>query len=144
MSELAPTPKLLVNQATVTATGNSGNVDLPVAGSYVFILDLAAGTGTSPTIDIAIQNTPDNSTYYTVSRFAQATTVAVKSFKMLRNGLALGEAGFVQAIADTGGAVDKNVVFTKKIRVLWTVGGTNPAYATLKLWVIPQPANWNF
>ena len=133
------TPKSLVSATTVTATGNSGWIDCPVASTYMFILDLAAGTGTTPTIDIAIQVSPDDgTTAYTVGRFAQATTAAVKSYKMVRNGLAYGEAGYVQAIADTGGAVDKNFVMTRKVRILYTVGGTNPSYATLKVWLFPQ------
>lgn len=134
-----PTATRILNLATVTATGNSGTVDLPMAASYMFILDIAAGTGTTPTCDVAIQVSPDDgTTWYTTSRYAQATTAAVKSFKMIRNGLAWGEAGFVQAIADTGGALDKNCIFTRKVRILYTVGGTNPSYPTLKVWIVPQ------
>jgi len=133
------TPQLLVNQAAATTlTGNSGAINIPQAPSYMFLLDIAAGTGTTPTADICIQITGDNSTWYTVGRFAQVTTAAVKNFKMVRNGIAYGEAGFVQAIADTGGAVDKNFIMSKQCRILWTVGGTNPSFATFKLWVFPQ------
>jgi hypothetical protein len=138
------TSSVLVNRTTSTAvTGNSGTLDMPQAAAYMFILDIAAGTGTTPTVDIAIQVSPDDgTTWYTTARFAQITTAATKSYKMVRNGLAYGEAAFVQAIADTGGALDKNFIFTKKVRVLWTVGGTNPAYATFKLWVVPQVMDW--
>lgn len=137
------TSKQLRNLTALAATANSGAIEFPVAPSYMFILDVAAGTGTSPTLDIAIQVSPDSTggttgTWYTVGRFGQVTGSAVKSFKMVRNGLAYGEAAFVQAIADTGGAVDKNFVFTRYVRILETVGGTNPAFATYKLWVIPQ------
>lgn len=125
--------------AAITATTNSGNLDFKMASSYMLILDVAAGTGTSPTLDIGIQVSPDGgTTFYTVGRFAQVTTAAVKSYKMIRNSLAAGEVGFVQAIADTGGAVDKDFIFTRTMRYIFTVGGTNPSWATLKIHAIPQ------
>jgi len=138
------TASKLVNRSTATTvTGNSGALDIPQDASYMFILDIAAGTGTSPTADIAIQVSPDDgTTWYTTARFAQVTGSAVKSYKMVRNGLAWGEAGYVQAIADTGGAVDKNFIMTRKVRILWTIGGTNPSFATFVLWVFPQVMDW--
>lgn len=132
------TPKLLLSVATVAATASSAAIELPNAPSYLFLMDVGAATGTSPTMDMAIQVTFDEVTYYTVARFTQATTTS-SFYNMIRNGLAIGEAAFSQTIADTGGAQTKNVVFTRKIRLTYTVGGTNPSFATIKVWVAPQP-----
>ena len=135
------TSKQVLNAATVATTGNSGTsgFDMPIGPAYMFVMDIAAGTGTSPTADVAIQISPDDgTTWWTVSRWAQVTTAAVVSYKMVRNGLAVGEVGFVQAIADTGGAVDKDFLMTRKARILYTIGGTNPAFATLKVWLLTQ------
>lgn len=129
----------IVSSAARTATGNSGALELPLADCYAFILDTAAGTGTSPTMDVAVQVTVDDgTTWYTAYRFAQATTAAAIRRLNVQGMLGRGEAGTEAAIAATGGALNANTVLTRKYRILWTIGGTNPSF-TFAVHLISQP-----
>ncbi len=66
--------------AAITATGQGSSVDVRTRkGIGVIILDCAAGTGTTPTLDITIQDSADGSTGWanvTGAAFTQVTTVA--------------------------------------------------------------------
>lgn len=138
---LIPQGKSLYSAAALAATANSGAVQIDLAEAYLFILDASAGTGTTPTLDVAIQVTPDDgTTWYSVLRFAQVTTGASKQGIRVQPTLGRGEAGSQFTIADTGGAQNANVPFSKKVRVVATVAGTNPAYATVKVWMVAKPA----
>lgn len=132
-------PQLVWSSGSITATANSGTKQLPLADAYGWIFDVAAESGgTSPTLDIAIQISPDNgTTWYSVSRLAQITTAATKSMKVHGNGPIQGQAAAVTAIADTGGALESNFPMTNACRILATIGGTNPTYPSIKVYVIP-------
>src|SRR5438045_4088419 len=66
--------KYVVASAAQTATVATANITLPLADSYTFIQDVTAASGTSPTLDTAIQITPDGgTTWYSVMRYAQVT-----------------------------------------------------------------------
>lgn len=127
---LQPYATTLVSSAARTTTSNSGNIEFPVdAEDISFILSSAAGTGTSPTLDVAIQVTPDNgTTYFTVERFAQVTSSIVKDAINMTRKRHHGEAASYLNIADTGGSLVNNVALSRKIRILWTIGGTNPSF----------------
>lgn len=124
----------LVASQTVTATGNSGALDWPSdIDSAVILMDVTAASGTSPTMDVAIQLTPDDGiTFYTVSRFAQASAAFIRAKTFLTH-QGDGTAAAVVAVADIGGVLEANIPFTNQIRILWTVGGTNPSF-TFTLW----------
>ena len=65
--------------AARTSTGTGTGVDLnDYDGDVVFILDSAAGTGTTPTLDVTVEASADNSTFAAVSgaAFTQVTTTA--------------------------------------------------------------------
>ncbi len=137
ISVLKPFSKLLYSGAVVTATTNSGNINFPadiVGGA--FILDTGLGTGTSASLDVALQVSPDNGTpWYTFSRFAQQTTTGLKVAKIcsFRHS---NVAALVFTVADTGGVLENNMPQTGNLRVLCTIAGTNPSYATIKVWFI--------
>jgi hypothetical protein len=142
VSNLKPFSKLCYSAtAALTATANSGKIDWPndiVGGS--FILDVGAGTGTSPTLDVALQVSPNpdavTPTWYTFSRYVQHTTAAsiqakICSFRPQQ------VAALVFTVADTGGVLENNMPQTGALRVLLTVGGTNPSYALpVSVWFI--------
>jgi len=135
---IAPFAKQLVASATYTTTTSSALLTLPLADCYSFILDTTAASGTSPTLDVAIQITPDGgTTMYSVLRFAQVTgtnqqRITVQPIQ------GRGEAGTQAALADTGGAASANQTLTASIKVKFTVGGTSPSF-TAVVWVIGQP-----
>ncbi len=65
--------------AARTATGNGLGVDVrDYIGKGKVMLDCAAGTGTTPTLDIVIQHSEDGVTFVAVpgAAFAQVTTIA--------------------------------------------------------------------
>ena len=65
--------------AARTATGQTSGIDLrDYDGSVVFLLDSAAGAGTSPTLDVTIEESADNSSFSALSgaAFTQVTGTA--------------------------------------------------------------------
>ena len=65
--------------AARTATGQTAGIDLRVYdGDVVFVLDSAAGAGTSPTLDVTIEDSADNSSFSALSgaAFTQVTGTA--------------------------------------------------------------------
>jgi hypothetical protein len=142
-------PSLIVNPRIInplsattatTATLTGASFQLPIADSYTAILDVGAATGTSPTLDVAFQHSPNNGvTWYTFAKFAQVTAVGQRSLIFTAQ-VAMNQAASEQAIANTGAAVAINspIVYSS-VRVLATVGGTTPSFATINLWVICAP-----
>ncbi len=136
-------PRLIFSSPAIAATA-SQIFAVPQAPAYAWILEVLTDSGTSPTIDVALQISPDcatiagtNATWWTVSRFAQITTSDTRLIKVHSNGPIGGQAAAVATIADTGGVLETNFVVTPFMRALFTIGGTNPAFATAKLWCIP-------
>jgi hypothetical protein len=87
---------------------------------------------------VEIQNTPDDGTtwLHTGLRFAQhsgtASTdqITVNQTKAMLTETTVGAA--------TGGALAKNTVMSKKVRFLFTVAGTNPSFATIKVYMVAK------
>jgi len=99
--------ELLVSGARTANVTGSG-VDISAyQGNLKIILDSAAGSGTSPTLDVKIQNSADGTTYTDVAgaAFAQVTTTA--SLQSIR--------------------LDTRSV-KKYIRAVGTIGGTSPSF----------------
>lgn len=137
---LRPGVMTFQSSVTKTATFTGATVEIPLADSYLFILDVTAASGTTPTLDAAIQSSVDGgTTFYTVARFAQVTAVSTRKLQ-LQPMLGRGEAGSESAVSNTGGALAGNVILTKKIRTVWTIGGANPSF-TAVMYVITQPRN---
>lgn len=127
----------LVSLATVTTTDStSGIVTLPLADVYSFWLSTGTATGTTPTCDVSIQVTPDGGTTWLNSglRFAQHTgTASVDMITVMQNKQAMLTETTV--VAATGGALAKSTVLSDKVRFLITIGGTNPSFATIKIYM---------
>jgi hypothetical protein len=67
-------------------------------------LNVSAASGTTPTLDVVIEDTFDGgTTWNTIATFTQKTAVAVQ-------------------------AVDVTGLFTDQMRVRWTIGGTTPSF----------------
>lgn len=62
--------------ATLTATAASNVIELGDRNSLRLDLVITAASGTTPTLDIAVQSSPDGTTWTTVASFAQQTTTA--------------------------------------------------------------------
>ena len=96
-------------QRTSTLTGTGIDV-LDYEGVTLAVLNASAGTGTTPTLDVKLQHSDDDSTYADITggAFAQVTDVA-------------GTAG-VQVLK-------ANVSDLKRyVRVIGTIAGTTPSF----------------
>ncbi len=120
----------IVSVATVTTT-SSAVVTLPIADVYTFVLSMGTATGTSPTCDVSIQVTPDGGTTWTNSgyKFTQGTGTASAVSITIPQTRGMLAAGTV--VAATGSLLTKDSVLSQKVRFLYTIGGTNPSYATI-------------
>lgn len=90
--------------ASRTATANGTGVDLQgYVGDAVAILNSAAGTGTTPTLAVKIQDSADNSAFADVAGYTFTTvTDAAASLQTLKVDTRLARR-YVRAVATIGG-----------------------------------------
>lgn len=119
--------KVLVASAAVAATANSGAITLPVADEWTFVVSVTTVTGTTPTMDIVFQNTPDGGTTWVNMplRTSQITAARAEYFTLPQNRTSIADSSVTAA---TGGILSENYVLSSKIRILYTIGGTNPSF----------------
>ena len=122
-----------VASGTKTIDVASSTIEMPYADSISFTLSSGAGTGTSPTMDVSMQWTPDDGTTWVQApiKFAQVTTSASVQMVTFRPNLGDNESAWTNAVATTGSAVAKNFVPSRKIRFYFDMGGTNPSFPTV-------------
>lgn len=104
---------LVVASAARTASGNSG--DLPNFGSAETLraqLDVTAASGTTPTLDVVIEDTIDGTNYNTIGTFAQKVAAGRE-------------------------VINITTPFSDTIRVKHTVGGTTPSF-TFSVRIVSQ------
>ncbi len=127
--------------ATVTTT-TSYAFTAPVADCYTIYLVTGTGTGTSPTLDMTLQHSPDGGTTWLIApiRSAQQTTTGLNTMFIFRTRLGENEVALNQAVAATGGTLAKNFTpSSNSWRLTFTIGGTNPSYATIDAWLMTNP-----
>ncbi len=94
--------------AARTATGQTSGIDLQTYdGDVVFLLDSAAGSGTSPTLDVTIEDSADNSSFAAISGAAFTQVTGTASAQKL--------------------VVNKDSA-RRYVRVKYTIGGTSPSF----------------
>lgn len=94
--------------AARTTTGQGAGVDCQqYEGGAVINLQSAAGTGTTPTLDVKVQDSDDNSSFADVAGAAFTQVVAAASNQKL--GVNLSE-------------------LRRYVRLAWTIGGTTPSF----------------
>lgn len=104
------TAVVLLPGAARTSSANGTGVDISdYEGMAEVVLNSGAGTGTTPTLDVKIQDSDDNSAFADVTGavFAQVTNAAASLQKLVLN-------------------TDK---CRKYIRAVATIGGTTPSFA---------------
>lgn len=133
--------RLLLTSTTAAATSQTSAIVVPaewVGGKFYF--DVSAASGTTPTLDFAIETTYDDGTTWIVCwRSAQITSAADYEiqtyFAMPIDGGTAYQAGRV-ALAATGGVISLPTPIADKIRIKYTIGGTNPSF-TFAVYFIP-------
>jgi hypothetical protein len=94
--------------AARTATGQTSGIDLQqYDGDVVFVLDSAAGTGTSPTMDVTIEDSADNSSFAAITGAAFTQVVDAASAQKL--------------------VISKDEA-RRYVRVKYTIAGTSPSF----------------
>jgi hypothetical protein len=105
----------LVGNGTRTVSSNTGELsalervaDQPadagrVAAKLRFQLNVTAASGTSPTLDVVVEDTLDGTNWNTVGTFAQRTAAGRQ-------------------------VIDITSPFSGRLRVRWTIGGTSPSF----------------
>lgn len=97
-----------VDHATYTANGNSSSLDLHGSGAHVssnFKLDATAVSGTTPSMAVQIQESPDNSTWTNLTEGGTITITAAGSYSFI------------------------GLRTFRYIRASYTVTGTTPSFA---------------
>lgn len=131
---IQPSSKLLVASNTVTATGNTASFVMPYADAYRLILAVGAVSGTTPTFDAVLQDSPDGGVTWVnlPLRFTQVTATGTSAtdpyiiFKMV----SISDAASAGVVAATGGALGVNTpVNVKNVRLAYTISGTTPSIA---------------
>lgn len=89
--------------ATKTATGSSAAFSTADMDSVNVLLVISAASGTTPTLDLALETTADGTNYYSAGTFPQQTTT---------------NAGISRVFGDLGATS----------RWTWTIGGTTPSF----------------
>lgn len=93
---------LVSTTATASASGSTlGGFDR--ASSLVAQLEVTAASGTTPTLDVVLEDTVDGTTFNTVATFTQATGVTRS----------------VQRVT---------APFTNRLRARYTIAGTTPSF----------------
>lgn len=132
-----PQEIVFLSAAARTTTATSSAVNLPDScQAIMFISDMNTVTGTSPTLDVSIEITHDDgTTWFGVSRFTQQTAASERFLiQPLMGKNVVGTEGVTEAnwefaeAAATGGALVQSCVTSRKIRVVATIGGTNPSF----------------
>lgn len=99
---MADVTNTMLSSSARTSSGSSDVFNLPAGGKYNVYLNVTAASGTTPTLDCVLQDSPDGTTWYTVASFAQKTT--------------------------TGTEVIRGVSCGNKVRISYTIDGTTPSF----------------
>jgi hypothetical protein len=94
----------LVPSAARTTSGNSGVIEgYGPATALRLQLNVTAASGTTPTLNVIVEDTFDGTTFNTVGTFAQKTAVSRE-------------------------VINITTPFTDRLRVTWTIAGTTPSF----------------
>lgn len=87
-----------------TASGDTGAQDGYATTDVLRVqLDVTAASGTTPTLDVVVEDTLDGTSWNTIGTFAQKTATGREVLNI-------------------------TTPFTNRVRARWTVGGTTPSF----------------
>lgn len=131
----------LVSATTAAATASTSAIAMPaewIGGKFYF--DVSAASGTTPTLDFAIETTYDDGTTWIVCwRSAQITSAADYEIQTFFGPTQTSDTDIHSgraALATTGGVISLPTPIADKIRFTYTIGGTNPSF-TFAVYFIP-------
>jgi len=93
-----------IRPQTISSNTNGGSVDTQGYNSAAAILEVGAVSGTSPTLNVKIQESDDASTWSDVSGATFAQVTAANNSQILRiEGLGTSRKRYLRAVATPGG-----------------------------------------
>ena len=123
----------LLSSTTAAATASTSAIVFPsdwIGGKFYF--DVTAASGTSPTLDFSIETTIDDGTTWIVCwRSAQITSAADYEIQTFWGPNSTSDTDYHTgrvALATTGGVISLPTPISDKIRITYTIGGTNPSF----------------
>jgi hypothetical protein len=94
----------IIESSARTTNGNSGDLLRVYGGESVRAqLNVTGASGTSPTLNVLIEDTLDGTNYNTIGSFTQKTSAARE-------------------------IINITAPFAETLRVSWTIAGTNPSF----------------
>lgn len=109
------TETVVPGAARSAATGNSGTLtEYGAANTIRAQLDVTAASGTTPTLNVLIEDTLDGTNWNTVGTFAQKTAAGRE-------------------------VINITTPFSDTLRVSWSIGGTTPSFTFSVRWVVQAP-----
>lgn len=115
---------------TALVTGATASFTLPHADAYRLLLAVGTVSGSSPTFDAVLQDSPDGGTTWVnlPLRFTQVTTTGTAATDpyIIFKPVSISDTASAGVTAATGGATATNTpVCVKNVRLAYTVGGTS-------------------
>ena len=128
---------------TLTSSG-SATFTLKPCDSLSIMLSVGTASGSTPTLDVAVQTSPDGgTTWLTTQRFVQVTASTKGETITFKPYLGVGDAATSIVSAATGGTLKGNCVMAKDCRIYYTISGTSPSFAT-KVFIVYAGGQHNY
>ncbi len=133
-------PDVITAVSAAAASAASSSFELPDdVESAMFLFDITTATGTTPTLDIKVQTSPDaGTTYFDVFRSSQITAASMlrmncvfKSSPENTASTATNASGgnmSVITLATSGALMTGCPIAPKYMRIRYVIGGTNPVF----------------
>lgn len=138
LASTQPVTRQVVTGQVVTTSGASAAFQLPNDLSEMRIIaQVTAASGTTPTLDTALQDSPDGGTtwVYTGNQMARMTGVDMRQISLSRERQASQVAAeFTGNIPATGAAAASGPI-ARLCRLWFAVGGTTPSF-TVNVFII--------
>ncbi len=101
----------IIESLTRTTNGNSDNMRTSSGETIRCQLNITGATGTTPTLNVLVEDTLDGTNYNTIGTFAQKTAAGRE-------------------------VISITTPFSETLRVSWAIAGTNPSFTFSVDWQI--------
>ena len=143
-----PLAQTLVASQTITTTGNTAAITIPLASSYRFSVEVTASSTNTTSFNVGVYSSSDGGTTYNLIAWTtQMSNILGGAAFVMRPYLGIGDAatafqnyilGTVTAAANA--QIIQNGPFDNRfVKIAWSVAGTSPSCTfAVKLTSVPQ------
>jgi hypothetical protein len=137
---LEPRAMVIASALVMTSSQASTVFELPNdADEIILYVQVTAASGTTPTLNAALQHTPDGGTTWlgTGNNTASMTAASIRGISLSRQrSFGQSAAEFSADVPAAGGAAaSANGPLMRKCRIWFVIGGTTPSF-TVNAWVV--------